>query len=148
MVGQMDNFDAVIVGAGPAGLNAALILGRSCRRVLVCDAGNARNAVSHALHGFLTRDGMAPLDLRRVGREQLQRYPNVQVLDVEVIDVRRADNRFTVSLAGGKALTCRKLLLATGVVDRLPSLNGFHEFYGRSVFHCPYCEAGKFADSR
>lgn len=135
------DFDAIIVGAGPAGLNAALILGRCCRRVLLCDTGRPRNAVSKALHGFLTRDGIEPAELRRVGREQLRPYSTVQVCDLEVADAKPGDKTFTVTLNDGHAVSCRKLLLATGVSDQLPAIDGLEAFYGRSVFHCPYCDA-------
>jgi thioredoxin reductase len=142
----VDTFDAVVVGAGPAGLSAALILGRCRRRVLVCDAGHSRNAVSHALHGFLTRDGIEPAELRRVGREQLRRYPTVEVRDIEVVDAKCEDHGFVVTLINGTALSCRKLLLATGVSDQLPRIEGFQTFYGRSVFHCPYCDGWEVRD--
>jgi thioredoxin reductase len=144
---SMDRFDAVIVGAGPAGLSAALILGRCRRRVLVCDAGRPRNAVSHALHGFLTRDGIEPAELRREGREQLRRYPTVEVRDVEVVDGKCETHGFAVTLSDGTTLSCRTLLLATGVVDHLPQIEGFQAFYGRSVFHCPYCDGWEIRDA-
>jgi thioredoxin reductase len=142
----MDSFDAVVVGAGPAGLSAALILGRCRRRVLVCDAGHPRNAVSHALHGFLTRDGVEPAELRRVGREQLRRYSTVEVRDIEVVGAKCEAHGFAVTLGDGTALSCRKLLLATGVSDELPEIDGFQAFYGRSVFHCPYCDGWEVRD--
>jgi thioredoxin reductase len=139
--------DVVIVGAGPAGLSAALILGRCRRSVLVCDAGEARNRASHALHGFLTRDGMPPHELLAIGRRQLEPYDTVEIRDVAVTAARcRPDGRFDVSLAGGAVVTARKLLIATGVSDRLPEIGGFHDFYGRSVFHCPYCDGWEFRD--
>lgn len=134
-------YDAIIVGAGPAGLSAALILGRCCRRVLVCDAGHPRNSASQALNGFLTRDGIQPLELRRIGREQLGMYDTVEIRDVPAVDARCLDGgRFEVTLGDGTVLQARTLLLATGVVDQLPDIAGFEEFYGRSVFHCPYCD--------
>jgi len=134
-------YDAIIVGAGPAGLSAALILGRCCRRVLLCDAGHPRNAASQGLNGFLTRDGIKPLELRRIGREQLSIYDTVEIRDIEVVDAKRLDNgRFEVAMADNTLLRTRKLLLASGVVDQLPEVPGFEDFYGRSVFHCPYCD--------
>jgi thioredoxin reductase len=142
----VDSFDAVVVGAGPAGLSAALILGRCRRRVLVCDAGHPRNAVSHALHGFLTRDGIDPAELRRVGREQLRPYPSVEIRDIEVVDAKCEDHGFAVTLRDGTPLSCRKLLLATGVSDELPRIEGFHTFYGWSIFHCPYCDGWEVRD--
>lgn len=138
--------DVIIVGAGPAGLSAALILGRCRRRVLVCDAGHPRNAASRALHGFLTRDGIDPAELRRIGREQLRPYETVELRDMEVLDAKRIDGRFEMSLADGTRLLCRKLLLATGLVDPVPRIEGIDALYGRSVFHCPYCDGWEVRD--
>ena len=76
--------DAVVVGAGPAGLNAGLVLGRTRRRVLVFDAGEPRNAASHAMHGFLSRDGLDPGELSRIGRQQLETYPDVRLVGSEM----------------------------------------------------------------
>jgi thioredoxin reductase len=141
-------YDVIIVGGGPAGLSAAMFLGRARRGVLVCDAGEGRNAASHGVHGFLTRDGIAPAELRRLGRAELQRY-GVEVRDVEVVDaVRRDDAGFDVVLAGGERRQTRALLLATGVVDDLPNVPGLRERYGGSVFHCPYCDGWEMRDRR
>jgi thioredoxin reductase len=140
-------YDVIIVGAGPAGLSAALILGRCRRRVLVCDAGRPRNAAAHAMHGFLSRDGMPPLEFLRVAREQLRPYDTVTIRDVDVIGAEcRGDSRFHVSLAGGDEFESRKLLIATGVADTLPDIPGFHELYGSGVFHCPYCDGWEVRD--
>ena len=138
--------DAVIVGAGPAGLSAALLLGRCRRRVLVCDEGRPRNSVSHALHGYLTRDGIAPAEFLRLGREQLAPYDTVELRNLSVTDARRVDGGFEVDLEDGSRVTSRKLLLATGVTDRLPEVPGIGAFYGTSVFHCPYCDGWEFRD--
>lgn len=139
-------FDAVIVGAGPAGLSAALLLGRCRRRVLVCDEGRPRNAATRALHGFLTRDGVPPAELLRLGREQLELYSTVESRAVTVTDVQRVEDRFEVTLGDGTRVAARKLLLATGVTDQLPTIGGFQEFYGKSVFHCPYCDGWELRD--
>jgi thioredoxin reductase len=140
--------DVIIVGAGPAGLSAALILGRSRRRVLVCDTGRPRNAASHAMHGFLTRDGMPPREFLRIAREQMRQYDTVELRDVEVTHATCVESRFEVTLAGGERLYARKLLIATGVVDNLPDLPGFKQFYGNGVFHCPYCDGWEVRDRR
>jgi len=140
------SYDAIIVGAGPAGLSAALILGRCRRRVLVCDAGHPRNEASHSLHGFLSRDGIAPAELLRLGREQLAAYASVHLREVEVTHVRRIAESFEVDLADGTRALARKLLLATGVRDRLPDVEGVRELYGTSVFHCPYCDGWEVRD--
>lgn len=141
----LPRYDVIIVGAGPAGLSAALILGRCRRRVLVCDSGQYRNAAAQAMHGFLTRDGIAPSELRRIGREQLAPY-GVELREVTVTGVRAGAQRFEVSLEGGERLVCRKLLLTTGLVDRLPELAGLREMYGKSVHHCPYCDGWEARD--
>ena len=133
-------YDVIIVGAGPAGLSAALILGRSLRKVLVCDTGHPRNAASRAMHGFLTRDGMPPSEFLRVAREQMRQYDSVEFLDAEVIAARCVDGRFEVTLNGGIRHASRKLLIATGVSDNLPEIPGFRDLYGIAVFHCPYCD--------
>ena len=141
-------FDVVIVGAGPAGLSAALILGRCRRRVLVLDTDKPRNYASHALHGFLSRDGVNPLELRRLGREQLRQYDTVKLVMKEATSARCVRGGFEVTVAGGRKVRCRKLLLATGVVDELPPLEGLEPLYGRSVFHCPYCDGWESRDKR
>jgi thioredoxin reductase len=132
--------DVIIVGAGPAGLSAALVLGRCRRRVLICDAGNPRNAASHHLHGFLTRDGIEPGEFLRIGRDQLRPYETVELRQATVTDARKVATGFEVLLDNGERLQSRKLLLATGVTDDIPEVEGFREFYGTSVFHCPYCD--------
>ncbi|MGH9409917.1 MAG: NAD(P)/FAD-dependent oxidoreductase [Vicinamibacterales bacterium] len=140
-------YDVVIVGAGPAGLSAALILGRARRTVLVCDTGRPRNARARALHGFLTRDGTPPLELIRIAREQLGHYPSVELRHIEVTQAScRADSQFDVTLAGGVTVRARKLLIASGVVDNVPDIPGLSELYGSSVFHCPYCDGWEVRD--
>ena len=140
-------YDVIVVGGGPAGLSAALVLGRSRRRVLVCDAGRPRNAASRAIHGFVTRDGMAPAEFISVAREQLRPYDTVTLRDVEVVAAEcRGNSRFHVSLADGSELASRKLLIATGVADNIPEIPGFHELVGKGVFHCPYCDGWEVRD--
>ncbi len=139
-------YDVIVVGAGPAGLSAALILGRSRRRVLVCDTGRPRNAASQGMHGYLTRDGIPPHEFLRIAREQLAQYDTVELRDAEVVAAECVDGRFSVTLANDERLGARKLLIATGVVDHVPQIPGFQELYGRSVFHCPYCDGWEVRD--
>lgn len=140
------NYDVIIVGAGPAGLSAALILGRCRRNVLVLDTGQPRNASSPAMHGFLSRDGINPAEFRRIARQQLTQYRSVKFARQMATRARQVKDGFEVTVADGKRLRCRKLLLATGVVDELPPIDGIEAFYGRSVFHCPYCDGWESRD--
>ena len=139
-------YDVIIVGAGPAGLSAALILGRCRRTVLVCDTGRPRNAASRALHGYLTRDGLAPREFLEIARKELAQYETILLRDAEVAAAECLDGRFHVTMANGEEAHARKLLIATGVVDNLPAIDGFRELYGRSVFHCPYCDGWEVRD--
>ena len=139
-------YDVIVIGAGPAGLSAALMLGRCRRRVLVCDTGKPRNAASRAMHGFLSRDGIAPADFLKIAREQMQRYDTVELRDIEVTAAECRESRFHVTLADGSVQQSRKLLIATGVVDNLPEVPGFRELFGTSVFHCPYCDGWEVRD--
>jgi thioredoxin reductase len=140
-------YDVVIVGAGPAGLSAALILGRCRRRVLVCDTGRPRNATSEAMHGYLTRDGIPPAEFLSIARHELEPYTTVELRRVAVVGAEcTAKSRFEIELDSGERVHARTLLLATGVVDDVPTLPGFREFYGRSVFHCPYCDGWELRD--
>lgn len=139
-------YDCIVVGAGPAGLSAALMLGRCRRSVLVCDVGEPRNARSAAMHGYLTRDGLQPGEFLRLAQEEVRRYPTVEFHRSEIVDAGRTSGGFTAVCAGGLQLSGRKLLLATGVVDELPDVDGLRELYGRSVHHCPYCDGWEWRD--
>jgi thioredoxin reductase len=140
--------DVVIVGGGPAGLNAALLLGRARRRVLVCDAGTPRNAPVAHLHGFLSRDGLPPAELRRIAREQLGAYGSVELREVQVEAASTAGDGegFVVTLADGTRERARRLLLASGVVDQLPAIDGLAGLWGRGIFNCPYCDGWEVRD--
>jgi thioredoxin reductase len=141
-------WDVIVAGGGPAGLNAALLLGRARRRVLLCDAGAPRNAPVAHMHGLLSRDGLPPDELRRIGREQLATYGNVELRQAQV-EAARPDgggDGFVVTLADGTGESARRLLLATGVVDQLPAIDGLAALWGRSVFNCPYCDGWEVRD--
>ena len=138
-------YDAIIVGGGPAGLSAALVLGRCRRRVLLCDSGRYRNSASDAVHSFFTRDGTPPAEMRSIGRKQLEQY-GVERRECEVASACLHDEGFLLTLTDRTELVTRKLLLATGVRDRVPDLPGIQELYGKSVHHCPYCDAWEWRD--
>jgi thioredoxin reductase len=140
--GRTEEVDVAIVGAGPAGLSAALVLGRARRRVLVLDTGKPANARSPAVGGLLAQMSVAPLDLRRVGREQITSLPNVEVRDAEVVDV----DDLTVRLDDGSAVRSRALVLAHGLSYEPPDVPGIDGLWGRSVFHCPFCDGWEVRD--
>lgn len=138
-------YDVVIVGGGAAGLSAAVTLGRSRRRVLVIDAGEPRNAPAAGVHGFLTRDGLPPRELTRIGRDEAQHY-GAEIREGTVVSARGSIGDFTVTLADGSDVSGRRILVATGLVDGLPDLLGVRERWGRDVLHCPYCHGWEVRD--
>lgn len=134
-------WDVVIIGAGPAGLSAALILGRACRRVLICDSGTPRSWASKAMHGFLTREGISPDRFRRIARHELRTLRNVSYVSAGATAARKlAPDRFEVTIRGHARVQSRKVLIATGLVDHLPPIKGIEQFFGTGVFQCPYCD--------
>jgi thioredoxin reductase len=135
-----NEFDAVVVGGSYAGLSAALQLARARRRVLVLDAGQRRNRFTSHSHGFLTQDGRDAAAIVAEGRAQLLAYSTVTWQDGSAVAAAANDGGFRVTLDSGELLQARRLVLATGVVDELPQLEGLAERWGRSVFSCPYCD--------
>jgi thioredoxin reductase len=133
-------------------LSAAVVLGRSRRRVILFDHGQPRNYASQAVHCFLGQDGIAPIELRDIGRREAQKY-GVEIVDDEVTSARCNGNDedhtigFTIETKRG-TFTARTMLLATGVADKLPDIPNFKEFYGRTVHHCPYCDGWEHRDQR
>ena len=141
----MTSSDVVVIGGGAAGLNAALILARSRRSVVVVDAGEPRNAPAVGVHGFLSRDGMPPAELLERGRAEVGGYGG-EVVPGEVTSVSRRGDGFAVRLADGRELGARRVLVATGLVDELPEVPGLRERWGRDVLHCPYCHGWEVRD--
>ncbi len=138
----MRDYDVVVVGGGPAGLSAALVLARARRTVAVVDAGGPRNAPAAHMHGFLSRDGMPPHDLLAAGRAEVAGYGG-SLIDDTVVDVAPG---FRVRLAGGSSLLARRILVATGLRDELPDIPGVRERWGRDLLHCPYCHGWEVRD--
>jgi thioredoxin reductase len=139
--------ECAIIGGGPAGLNAALMLGRARRSVLLFDDHSPRNAVTRHTHGFMTRDGATPQELRVLARRELARYPSVWPVDRRIEAVAPLDGSgFLLRDRGGATYRARKLLLATGLKETLPKITGVTEFYGSSLFNCPYCDGWELRD--
>ncbi|MCJ8014230.1 NAD(P)/FAD-dependent oxidoreductase [Paenibacillus sp. KQZ6P-2] len=139
-------YDCAIVGGGPAGLNAALVLGRARRNVALLDNNQPRNKVTHASHGFITRDGITPAEFRRIGYKEVLGYPSVRHWQVDVTDIQKTESGFRLSLQSGEELHARKLILATGLKEIFPDIAGLHDFYGKSLFNCPYCDGWELRD--
>ncbi|MFJ6167879.1 NAD(P)/FAD-dependent oxidoreductase [Micromonospora orduensis] len=143
--------DTVVIGGGAAGLNGALMLARSRRSVLVIDSGTPRNTPAEAMHGFIVLDGTPPSEIYRRGREQVRQYGGRIVLgDVASTEpaapAADGDLRFTVTLADGRSVTARRVLVATGLRDVLPEVPGLAEHWGHGVVHCPYCHGWEVRD--
>lgn len=137
-----DTYDVAIIGGGPAGLSAALVLGRARRRVVVIDAGTPRNAPAAHMQGFLSRDGTPPADLLKAARAEVRGY-GVKIVEDLVVD---ATAGFALRLASGRTVKARQVLLATGAVDDLPDVLGARERWGRDLLHCPYCHGWEVLD--
>jgi len=140
-------WDVVIVGGASAGLSAALMLGRARRRVLVLDSGLPRNRVAPHMHGVLGRDGTSPLQLVADGRSELERY-GVEIRQAHVTDVAPTDHGYAVVTANGDREPARRVLIATGIRDRLPAIDGLAEQWGTGAVVCPYCDGWEVRDRR
>lgn len=137
--------DVLVIGGGPAGLSAALILGRCHRKVVVCDEGKPRNRASPAIHGLLGREGKAPAAFLEEARRDLNRYKSVSVIKTQVTSISSAEDGFEFECADGTSGFASKILLATGLIDELPGLGGINEIYGISAHHCLYCDGYEYA---
>ncbi len=140
-------YDVVIAGGGPAALQSALTLGRARKRVLLCDSGPPRNAAAAHVQNFVTRDGIPPAEFRRIAREQLQQYANVETKDALVEAITGERGEFNVRLSEG-SVRSRRVLLCTGMIDELPDIAGFKQLWGRAIFACPYCHGWEIQGRR
>nr|WP_307607019.1 NAD(P)/FAD-dependent oxidoreductase [Paenibacillus sp. V4I9] len=144
MVEQL--IDVAIIGGGPAGMNAALVLGRARKSVVVIDEGRPRNRVTRETHGFLTRDGISPSEFRHVAREQISAYPSVRFVTDAAVSITGTDGNFHVTTAQGTTYRSKKLLFAVGMKDLPLDINGLADVYGKSGFVCPYCDGWELRD--
>ncbi len=136
----MEIYDVIIIGGGPAGLNAAVVLGRCMRKVLLFDHGQQRNRHSHGMHNYLTCDDISPAEFLEISRRELKKY-GVKIKHAEIKYAKKnTDEIFAVTGCDENIYYSRKLILATGLTDRLPEVEGINKFYGTSIYHCPYCD--------
>ncbi|HEU4480631.1 MAG TPA: NAD(P)/FAD-dependent oxidoreductase [Actinomycetota bacterium] len=138
-------YDAIVCGGGPAGLAAAMWLGRYRRMTLVVDGGEHRNRAAGNAHGYLTRDGATPAEIIEIGRSEIARYPTVERVEGQIDDAEARGTAFAVTITGTEYLT-KRVLLATGVRDVFPDIPGFEELYGRHIHHCPCCDGYEARD--
>jgi thioredoxin reductase len=132
-------YDVTIIGGGPAGLSAALLLGRCMRKIIVFNSGEHRNALSEAMNGFISRDGTQPQEFLKLARQDLKKY-DVDIQEKTIVKAKLEDGMFQVTDTDDQVYLSRRLLIATGVKDRWPNLPGIEPFNGKSVHHCPYCD--------
>ena len=144
--GRSTPYDAVIVGGGPAGLSAALVLGRARKRVLVVDDGRPANAVSQGVGGLLGHDRVKPADLRRGGRRQLEEHANVEIRHGAVVDAEPTRDGFVVTSTDAAPARAHAIVLAHGLRYDPPPLPGIEALWGRSVFHCAFCDGWEVRD--
>ncbi|NJO32301.1 MAG: NAD(P)/FAD-dependent oxidoreductase [Rhodospirillales bacterium] len=140
------DLDVIVIGGGPAGLTAALYLGRSRRRTLIVDAGEPRNAAANSAHGVFSRDGATPAELSTDAQRQLERYPTVELWRVKAEAVEKAPPGFVVRTQDGREARSRRLLFATGIRDELPNIDGLAARWANGVLHCVYCHGYEIAD--
>ena len=144
----MELQDVIIVGGGPAGLNAAVVLGRCQRKVLLFDTEQYRNRYSHGMHNYLTRDDILPSEFIQICHKELDKYGVKRIIKKVVFARRNDEGVFVVKDESEKTYYSKKLLIATGLQDRVPTIIGFKDFYGKSVFHCPYCDGWEVRDKK
>ncbi|MFS8111272.1 NAD(P)/FAD-dependent oxidoreductase [Rhizobium jaguaris] len=141
-------FDVIIIGGSYAGMSAGLQLARARRNILLVDAGERRNRFAASSHGFLGQDGRDPGLIATEARAQLERYPTVHWLNAKAQTAKRIEGGFSVAVGAGELLKSKRLILAMGVIDRLPAIPGLQERWGKSVFHCPYCHGYELDQGR
>ncbi|HWL12190.1 MAG TPA: NAD(P)/FAD-dependent oxidoreductase [Ureibacillus sp.] len=138
--------DCIIIGGGPSGLNASLVLARAKRRIALFDEDKPRNAVTLESHGFITRDGIEPSEFKRIAREDLSKYSNLTFHNQRVVEVKKESKSFSVYTEKGEVYKSRKVIFSTGLKDELPAIDGIHDFYGKSLFSCPFCDGWELKD--
>ncbi|USD83490.1 NAD(P)/FAD-dependent oxidoreductase [Bacillus safensis] len=138
--------DCAIIGGGPAGLSAALVVGRGRKQVIVFDDELPRNRVTQESHGFITNDGMTPFEIRQAGEADLQKYPSIKIKRSRIVDIQKKEESFMLLTDEGDAFEAKKIILATGLQDILPEIEGIHDVYGKTLFSCPFCDGWELKD--
>ena len=138
--------DCIVVGGGPAGLNASLVLGRAKKKIILFDDNKPRNSVTHESHGFITRDKIKPSEFKRIALDNLREYPDITIKNQRVFDIKTENDHFVILTNDGLTYQSRKVILATGLKDILPNIKGIHECYGTSLFSCPFCDGWELKD--
>lgn len=144
----MELWDCIIIGGGPAGLNAAVVLGRCRRKVVVFDTEQYRNRYSHGMHNYLTRDDILPTDFLKICHQELTKYGVDRIFKKITHARKNEDGIFVVRAEDGQLYHSKKLVVATGLSDNVPPIAGFQECYGKSVHHCPYCDGWEVQDKK
>jgi thioredoxin reductase len=139
--------DVIVIGGGPAGSSAALVLGRSRLNVLLIDKATPRNIRTHGIHAFITRNGMKPLEFRKKAHEEVIGV-GVKIHYGEVSELKCTDQGFDITLADSTRLRSKRVVMATGLKDTLPEIDGMDRLYGKSVFHCPFCDGWEMRDKK
>jgi len=143
----MNKYDCIIIGGGPAGLSAALTLGRARRKIAILENGTNRNRVTQESHGFLTRDGIKPQAFKNIAMKELESYPSISILDQTVIEINKDDSSdfFLVNTSNNESYLSEKILLATGIQEEF-NLPQIRQYYGKSMFSCPYYDGWELRD--
>ncbi len=139
-------FECAIIGGGPAGLNAALVLGRARRKTVLFDNNNPRNAVTQESHGFITRDGIKPQEFREIAHKDIDKYPSVVFEKKQIISVNKNDHLFELTSSENEIYQSKTIIISTGLKDVLPEIDNISEYYGKSLFNCPYCDGWEMRD--
>jgi len=138
--------DCAIIGGGPSGLNAALVLGRARQNVILFDSNKPRNAVTQESNGFITRDGIKPAEFRQVAHMEISRYPKVEYKNTEVTSVIKNQMTFELVTPMGEKYQSKTIIISTGLKDILPSIDNISDFFGKSLINCPYCDGWEIKD--
>ena len=139
-------FDCAIIGGGPAGLNAALVLGRARRNTVLFDNNRPRNAVTQESHGFITRDGIKPKEFREIAHKEIGKYPSVLYEKEEITSITKKDQLFELVTSNNELYQSKTIIISTGLRDVLPDIENISYYYGKSLFNCPYCDGWELRD--